>query len=572
MVLNQILPDGLISDMRTIKRLWRTAMAVSVVNNLLILVQPLFMLHTYDYVLPSRSYATLFFLTLIAMVVVGAISLLDYIRSRLLLEIGRSVEVQLRGKVFLGAFASAAQARGPVRSMFTGDIESVRTFFFGNAATAIMDLPWIPIFIVALFLLSPWLGVLSVVSVILVGVLGWWNEQKSTPLLKQNTMASQAAAQAADDILASAGTARAMGFVVPLLDRWAASSRTSSAFYEQATRVNAGSSASIRGLRLAVQILTLALAAYLVLGGEMTAGTIVAASIIGARAIGPIELANHAWRKLVQVRMSGKSLQGLIERADEAHADRLQLPAPTGNIEARSISVGDPERRTFALLNVSVTVPAGSFVGVVGASGAGKSTFMAVLAGAITPVAGEMRIDGADFRHWNPQELGRHIGYMPQTAMLNRGTVRDNIGRFGKYEDEEILAATHKAKIHNMILELPDGYDTDVGEGGSRLSVGQRQRIALARALFRDPVVLLFDEPTAPFDAASEAHFWRMIEEQRAARRTIFLITHRPSHVRNADLMIVLNGGKLAQFGPAAEIVEQLSPRAAPAASIPAQA
>jgi PrtD family type I secretion system ABC transporter len=559
MLLNQVLPDDLIPDRRVVKRLWTTAMAVSVLNNLLILVQPLFMLHVYDYVLPSRSHATLIFLTLIAVVVVGAIALLDYIRSRLLLDIGRNIDLQLRRRVFLGAFATAADQRRPTRSLFTSDLETVRSFFAGSNATSLMDLPWIPIFIAALFLLSPWLGVLAIVSVIVVGLLGWLNDRKSTPMLKRNTQASQASAQMADDILASAGTARAMGYVGSLLNRWSATARATSGYYEDAAVVNARSGAAIRGFRLAVQILTLALSAYLVLEGQMTSGTIVAASIIGARAVGPIEVASGAWKRLVQVRLSTASLVGLLARADAAEAARLRLPAPAGRIEAQSVSMGDPITRTYALQNISVTIPEGSFVGVIGPSGAGKSTLLDVLSGAIPPMSGEVRIDGADYRQWNPEDLGRHFGYLPQQATLNRGTVRENIARFGTHIDEDVVEAAQKAQAHDMILGLPNGYDTDVGEAGTRLSGGQRQRIALARALYGNPVVLLLDEPTAPLDIESEARFWEMISEQRALKRTIVLITHRPTHVKDADLLIVLTAGRLTQVGRPAEILPALT-------------
>jgi ABC-type protease/lipase transport system fused ATPase/permease subunit len=323
---------------------------------------------------------------------------------------------------------------------------------------------------------------------------------------------------------------------------------------------NAKAAATVRSVRLSLQILSLALAAWLVLEQKLSSGGIVAASIIGARAVGPIESCITGWRRFLAARLSLQTLEELAFAADRLEAHRLTLPAPSGAIAMQGVSLVEPDRRAAILSNISFASPAGAFIGVVGRSGSGKSSLLNLLAGAMRPSAGSIRIDGADLDQWRREALGPSIGFLPQSILLHRGTVAENIRRFGEPDDEGVIRAAKLCGAHAMILNLPFGYDTEIGDEGGALSGGQKQRLALARAVYGDPAILLLDEPTAALDGESEEQFWSMIQTLRAAGKTIYLVTHRAGHVQQADFVLVMAEGRVAQFGPAASVLPQLIP------------
>ncbi len=572
MVLTSLLPAGLLKDTRLVRREWSTALGLSIMVNILILVQPVFMLHVYDYVLPSQSQVTLLLLTGMALFVVCASALMDYLRSRVLIDIGREIDVQLRERAFKGAFAQAVNSRRFLRAAFVNDLETVRGFISGPSAVALMDLPWMPLYILALFVLSPWLGLLSLTVGLIVLAIGIFNERHMKPMVERSTLASQNGARLADDVLQSAPASQSMGFTGALLDRWVFAARYAGRLGEAVAIEGARSSAFVRSLRLSLQIMALALAAWLVLEQKLTSGSIVAASLIGARAVGPIEACISGWRRFVAARIALNSLQAFAFSADAADARPTALPAPQGSISLQGVSFADSERRVVILNNVTFNAPAGAMIGVVGKSGSGKTSLLHLIAGAAPASAGTIRIDGAEIGQWRRDMLGPHIGFLPQTTLLHRGTVAENIRRFGPVDDEGVLKAAKLSGAHPMILELPDGYDTDIGEGGGTLSGGQKQRLGLARAVYGDPRLLLLDEPTSALDGEAEELFWRMIAELRAQKKTIFLVAHRPSHVQGADFIAVMDQGKLRQFGPTKDVLPTIvklppQPQAKPAST-----
>jgi PrtD family type I secretion system ABC transporter len=559
-LLNALLPAGLIKDARLIRRQWQTAIFLSVVVNVLVLVQPLFMLHVYDYVLPSQSVSTLFFLTIIAIFVVAAASVLDYLRSRVLIDLGREIDLEVRERAFRGAFEQGIATRRFSRASFVADLESLRSFISGPSAVALIDLPWTPIYIIALFMLSMWLGILALVATFVVLGIVLINERSMNPVLSRATKASQVSARLADDVLLSSPASQSMGFTDRLLMRWASAARYAGGLNESANITNSGAAGWVKFIRQGLQILSLAVAAILVLQQKMTPGSIVAASIIGARAVGPLESCVAAWRRFLSVRIALKTLEDQVFLADTLEANRTTLPPPTGEIAAQNITITDVERRQYILQGINFQVPAGSYVGIIGRSGSGKSTLLQALAGALHPTAGAVRFDGADAAHWRRADLGPHIGFLPQSVQLHRGTVAENIRRFGPVDDEATLAAAQLSGAHEMIVGLPDGYNSDIGEQGSLLSGGMQQRIGLARAVYGNPMIYMFDEPTAHLDPRSETLFWRMVSQLKQQGKTIFLITHNPAHVQSADFLAFLADGRLRNFGPKNEVMRGVLP------------
>ncbi len=482
MLLNALLPPGLVQDRTYIILESNTAIALSVMVNVLILVQPVFMLHVYDYVLPSQNVGTLVLLSGMALFVVCASALMDYLRSRVLIDIGRELDVQLRDRVFLGAFERSVATRRFLRAEFVSDLETVRGFISGPSAVSLMDLPWTPIYIVCLFVLSPWLGLVSLVVALIVLAIGLLNERTLKPMVERATIAAHANARLADDVLQSAPASQAMGFTRALLARWSITARYAGRLTEHLTIENARASAIVRGIRLALQIVSLALAAYLVLMGKLTSGSIVAASLIGARAVGPVEACITGWRRFLAARLAMQNLQDMAFEADRLDTHPTALPAPEGAISVEGVSLANNERRIIILNNISFATPAGAFVGIIGPSGSGKTSLLHVIAGAAHASGGSVRIDGSDLTMWRPETLGKYIGFLPQTVQLHRGTVAENIRRFGPVDDEGVVAAAKLAGAHAMVLGMPQGYDTDIAEGGAVLSGGQRQRLGLARS------------------------------------------------------------------------------------------
>ena len=558
--MTSILPSGLLKDTRLIRREWSTALGLSVMVNILVLVQPVFMLHVYDYVLPSQSQVTLLLLTGMALFVVCASALMDYLRSRVLIDIGRELDVQIRERAFKGAFAQAVNSRKFLRAAFVNDLETLRGFISGPSAVALMDLPWMPLYILALFILSPWLGLLSLTVGLMVLAIGIFNERRMKPMVERSTMASQNGVRLADDVLQSAPASQSMGFTNALLERWVFAARYAGRLGESAAIDGAGASAFVKSLRLSLQILSLALAAWLVLEQKLTSGSIVAASLIGARAVGPIEACISGWRRFVAARVALTSLERLVFVADKTTQELTTLPDPVGAIGLDGVGVVDSDRRTVVLNNVSFLAPAGSLVGIIGPSGSGKTTLLNLIAGAAPLSGGTIRLDGADIGQWRRERLGPHIGFLPQQVLLHTGTVAENIRRFGPADDDGVLRAAMLSGAHAMILDLPQGYDTPLVEGGAPLSGGQKQRLGLARAVYGDPAIILLDEPTSALDGDAEDMFWRMMATLKAAGKTIFLVAHRPSHVQRADLIAVLARGRLQNFGTPRDILPGVLP------------
>ncbi|AGM41624.1 type I secretion system ATPase [Spiribacter salinus M19-40] len=547
-----------------LKRILQTArsgfIAVGVFSlfiNLLMLVQPFYMLQVFDRVLRSRSEETLLFLSLIVLGLFVLMGVLQLIRSRILVRVGVAVDQRLGERLFDAMFRNSLRQRGSGTPQPMDDLSNVRQFLTGPGILALFDAPWTPVYLGVMFLFHPWLGVYGVACTLIIGALTWANEVfTSAPLAKANE-ANRSARRFAGDNLRNAEVIHAMGMEPEIRDRWL--SRNSSTINGQAfasDRAGVFSNAS-RVFRFMAQAFAYGLGALLVLQGQMSGGMIIACAILIGRALAPLDQITGAWRQIQQARESHGRLTQLFEGFPEQ--PRLTtLPAPKGRLDLANVLAAPPGTRTPVLRNVSLNVTPGEGLGVIGPSAAGKSSLVRVILGVWPVLNGSVRLDGADVDQYNRDELGPYVGYLPQDIELFEGTVAQNIARFGRADDESIVSAAQLAGAHEMILQLPNGYDTAVGVGGNTLSSGQRQRVGLARALFGDPKLVILDEPNSNLDDAGEQALTSAVERLKSQGATVLVVTHRRSILSQMDKLLVLQQGQVAAFGAREEVLGRL--------------
>lgn len=548
--------NDLANVLHGLKRFFLVAGVFSFFINLLMLVPSLYMLQVYDRVLVSRNETTLAMLTLIILVFYALMAGLEWLRARVLVQAGLRMDACLNERVLSASFKASLRQRGSSGQAMS-DLSSLRQFLSGNGLIAFFDAPWAPIFIIVIFLLHPLLGLVSLAGGILLLALTYVTEQATRQPLAEANAANIVAGQFANDSFRNAEVVEAMGMFPALRKRWYATHGKMLGLQAIASNRAGVISGVTRFTRVTVQSLILGAGALLVIEGKVTPGTMIAASILMGRALAPVELAIGAWKQLVSARSAYARLARLMVEipADEAG---MSLPAPKGEYRVEEVVAAAPGSKAPILRGVSLMIPAGKVVGVIGPSGAGKSTLARLLVGVWQASAGKVRLDGVDVFTWNKEELGPHIGYLPQDVELFDGTVAENIARFGDVRSEEVIKAAQRAGVHEMILRLPDGYDTPIGVGGSVLSGGQRQRIGLARALYGDPSVIVLDEPNSNLDEAGELALVSAIDQLKAGNRTVVVITHRPSVLAAVDLLLVLRGGMVQAFGPRNEVLAAL--------------
>lgn len=524
------------------------------VANLLLLVGPVFMLQVYDRVLPSRSVPTLVALTLLALGLYGFYALVETLRARIAIRVGAFVEEKLSPEL-IGAIArSSGQGRAdPMR-----DLDSVRSFLAGSGPAALCDLPWIPAYLLLIYLLHPLLGLVTAGGAGLIVLLLVASEIASRGPVRQ-IAALQARRQAlAEDIALGGEVAQAMAMLPALSGAW---DRLCSGLAEASRRSadrSALFSALSRALRYGLQSAVLASGAWLVLAGQSTAGLIIGASIISARAVAPVEQAVGQWRGLVAARQAWARLSPLLAAGGDARG--LQLPPPLHRLAVDNLATAAPGRDRPVLSGVGFRLKAGDGLGVVGLSGSGKSSLARALVGAWPHLAGNVRLDGQLLTHYPAPVLGASIGYMPQDVGLFAGTVAQNIARFlPDAPSSAVIAAARAAGIHDLIATLPDGYETQVGLTGLALSGGQRQRIGLARALYGDPFLIVLDEPNSNLDARGDAALTQALLAARGRGAIVVVIAHRPSAIAAVDQLLLLDAGRQAAFGPKSDVLKALS-------------
>ena len=526
--------------------------------NILMLVPSIYMLQVYDRVLSSQNTTTLAMLSLMVVGFFIFIGTLETVRSFIVIRIGSQLERRFNQQVYRAAFERNLFSGQAHAGQALGDLTLIRQFVTGPALFAFFDAPWFPVYLCVIFMFSPWLGLMATAGALLLIVLACINEVMTRKPLSQASLYSQQSSQLATSHLHNAETIQAMGMLGVLRKRWF---NVHSRFLTEQN--NASDTGAVIGsvsktLRLCLQSLVLGLGALLVINGDMSAGMMIAGSILMGRVLSPIDQLIAVWKQWSSAKLAYQRLDSLL-REHPPSEDNMQLPAPMGQVSFEQVSAAPPGQRLPTLHQVSFSLNAGEVLGVLGASGSGKSTLARVLVGVWPTLAGTVRLDGADIHQWNRDQLGPHIGYLPQDIELFSGSIAENIARFREADPRQVVAAAQQAGVHEMILRLAQGYDTVLGDEGSGLSGGQKQRVALARALYGNPRLVVLDEPNSNLDAVGDAALTRAIAHLKAQGCTVVLVTHRSASLAQADKLLVLNEGRCQVFGPSAEVLKALS-------------
>jgi len=537
------------------------AAAFSLLINLLYLAPTIYMLQVYDRVVPTGGKTTLLFITAALALALLTLSMLDMIRNRLLVRASQRVDALIAPRLLRQMMAADSGAAGQAMR----DFDSVRTAMASPAIAAIFDVPWTPVFLAVAFMLHFWIGIMAMVSAALLISLAWAN-QKATQRKMEIATSAMAAAHNSQQAAAVHGTTvKGLGMTGAMVDRQLGHRRLALANMLSAQFAGSRLTASSRFFRLFVQSSALGLGAILALAGDISAGAIIASSVLLSRALQPIESIIGAWSSLASARAAMRRLSQALETVDEQRIYTI-LPQPEGVLDVEDVGLRGRDGRPI-LLGVSVRAEPGKILGIIGPSGSGKTTLGKIMIGAMQPTVGTIRIDGARITDWDQDELGRHFGYMPQEPSLFEGTVKENISRFerarnddhAKEIDEAVVKAAKEAGVHELILQLPKGYDSSLGLMGTGLSAGQAQRVALARALYGEPRVLMLDEPNAFLDQAGEASLVIAMAKARARGATVIIIAHRRGILSAADRLLVLDSGRPRMLGSAAEVTARLA-------------
>jgi ATP-binding cassette subfamily C protein len=528
--------------------------------SVLYLTGSFFMLEVYDRVIPSRSLPTLVSLGILVAVLYIIQGLLDMIRMRILGRIGAALDEQLSPAVFEAVMrAPLLQPGMPDRLMPLRDLDQVRSFLSGQGPTALFDLPWMPLFLAICYLFHPLIGMVALGGGLLLVLLTLLTEILAKQPSQVTTAHGRARFAMAESGARNAEVLRAMGMGPDLARQWQSANRNWLQSHQKSADIVGGIGAISKVMRLALQSGVLAVGAWLVIDGQASAGIIIASSILTARALAPVELAIAHWKSFIAARQSWRRLGDLLQRIS-AEPEPIRLPRPERMITVEHVSVTPPGVRRLVVQDVSFRLEAGHALGIIGPSASGKSSLARAIVGVWPAIQGTIRIDGAALDQWSPVLLGRHVGYLPQDVELFSGTVAQNIARFDPSPDHsELIAAARAACVLDMILRLPNGFDTQLGEGGAMLSAGQRQRIALARALYRDPFLVVLDEPNANLDSEGDNALTEAITGVKARGGIVVVVAHRPSALAAVDLLLMLSDGRMQAFGPRDEVLRQVA-------------
>lgn len=538
------------------------AAVFSALVNLLYLTPTLYMLQVYDRVVPTGGITTLVLVSMVALVALASLAVLDWLRVRLLLRAGLQLDQQLSRRIL----ARVVDLRGQAPNVHVlREFDHVRTAISGPGALAVLDAPWTPIFLLSCFLLHWSIGFLTLGGGLVLFGLAWLNERDTRSRISGAMDAANTAYAAQESIAAQAEVVRALGMRGASIARQADERRRAVDQQVDANLAGGRYSGAIKFTRLTLQSAALGLAGLLVIAGQLTPGAIIASSVLLSRAVAPIEQLVGAWPGLVKGHASWRRLIELFEKTGDLDRVRTELPAPTGRLAVEGVTVRYADAAPPQLKGASLTLEPGQTLGVIGPSGSGKTTLARVIAGAIAPTMGAVRLDGAEYAAWDSDALARHIGYLPQTPTLFAGTVRDNISRFASAlgqdasaVDQAVVKAARSAGAHEMILRLPQGYDTELGAFGAGLSAGQGQRVALARALYGDPVLLVLDEPNSNLDQEGEAALMSALLKAAANGAAVVIVAHRAGVLSRVDRLLVLKDGAVQSEGPREDVLARL--------------
>lgn len=528
----------------------------SFVINLLYLAPAFFSMQVFDRVISTNSHETLLVLLAGTGIALGILMFLDYVRTRLQNVIGNMLDEQLSPPVVNAVVVRSTRTPG-ARTDAIRDVASLRSMFSATGLIALFDAPWAVVYVAVIWMFHPMLGIGAALSAALMLGLAWLNDRLSRRTLETLQKEGRRASQYVESSLRNAEVLQALGMTGRLLARWRGLQNQVARMQTSASRSAAAFTALTKTVRQAIQMLMLALGAYLVLTQQASPGIMIATSILLGRAVQPVEQLVGSWRVLIEARAAFERLRKLSEDFDRQEP-RVALPRPAGRLTAEGVSFRMPGGETQILANISFALAAGESLAIVGPSAAGKSTLARLLTGVWAPTAGRVRLDGADLADWPREHLGPHIGYVPQDVELFDGTVGENIARLAEVDSEAVVAAAMRANAHEMILALPRGYDTPVGEHGVRLSPGQRQRVAFARAVYGNPQFVVLDEPNSNLDGAGEMALAQAMGALRDAGVTTVVVTHRPSLMAHVDKIMVVAAGRIQQFGPAGEVMKEM--------------
>ncbi|MEL6171863.1 MAG: type I secretion system permease/ATPase [Pseudomonadota bacterium] len=538
--------------------LWRAGF-LSFFVNLLMLTGPLYMLQIYDRVIASRSYETLAVITALTVALFAAMGMLDFIRGALLARSAATFEDKLKDTTY-NFTMDAARAGLTIGDQPLKDLRQVRQFVASPALTAVFDAPWTPFFMAIIFMMHWMLGIVAVFGLVVLLALALTNERMSRKANLKALAKTVEADKIAAATLRNVAATDAMGMRAPLMKRWLTLGETSSDNSLLATDTIGGLTAASKATRLFLQSAILGTGALLVINGQVTPGVMIAASIITGRALAPIEIVTGQWRNFALTGNAYKRLKTYLG-AVRPVKDRTELPAPTGTIDVTRAICQPGNAKKPVLKGVSFHLDQGEALGIIGPSAAGKSTLARALVGVEGLNAGEICIDGARISQWDRDQLGPYIGYLPQEVELFAGTAAQNIARFSAEPDpKKIIEAAELAGAHQMILAFEDGYDTEIGERGSHLSAGQRQRLGLARALYGNPVLVVLDEPNSNLDADGDAALAKAVQGMKAKGVTTIIVAHRPSAIAFVDKLLLLAEGEVRAFGPRDEVLQKIAP------------
>ena len=558
-MLRNSLPQNEITEaLLQFKKAFRSIGIFTAIINLLMLVPSIYMMQVYDRVLASRNDFTLYMLSFIALGLFGLISALEHIRSMIVIKIGAKIDAFLNQRIYTAAFEQNLRGAGVNAGQALNDLTTIRQFVTGSGMFAFFDAPWFPLYLLVIIIFNPWVGLFALVSVVILIGLAWLNQWVSSAALKEASAVSIQSTSMATNNLRNAEVIEAMGMLPQVRERWFSLHNRFLHLQAEASRKAAVITAVTKFVRTSVQSLILGVAALLVIKGELSGGVMIAASILLGRTLSPVEQIIGVWKQWEGVLSAYKRLEDLLRRHPPRKAG-MSLPPPEGSVRVEQVAAAPPGTNRMVLRNINFELRAGEIMGLIGASGSGKSTLARLLVG-VWPVAnGSVRIDGADVFQWSKDELGPFMGYLPQDIELFAGTIAENIARFGEVDSFKVVAAAKLAGVHELILQMPEGYETRVGDGGSGLSGGQKQRIGLARALYGDPVFIVLDEPNSNLDEAGEFALAESILELKKRQRTVVIISHRPSIIRITDKLMVLQNGAALAFGPTEQVLEAMA-------------
>jgi PrtD family type I secretion system ABC transporter len=554
-------PSKLIAVLKTCRVAFVSLAVFSFVSNALLLTGPLYMLQIYDRVLNSGSVPTLVALTILVAILFGLYGFLEFIRSRVLVRVSRIFEESLRDRIFdLVSFHALMQTPN-VRLAPMQDMQTIRQFLQSPGPLAFFDMPWSPFYIAVIFLLHPVLGLFSVVATIILIITAIINDRLTRHHAQEAQQAAVKASSLSDEARRNVEVATVLGMLGVLRARWTTMQNAAMDALTLSSDRGGMLTSLSKGMRLMFQSAILGIGAYLAVKQEVSPGTMIAASIIMSRALQPVEMAVSQWAGFQSFRRAWVRLDDLLAETPE-QTERMALPAPTGALKAENLIGYIPGVERPIVAGISFELQPGTGLGIIGPTGAGKSTLARLLVGLWPHKRGTVRLDGASLDQWDPRHLGQFYGYLPQEVELFDGTIGQNIARFtADARPEDVVTAAQEARAHDFVLNMPNGYNTVIGEGGQKLSAGERQRVGLARALYGNPVVVVLDEPNANLDADGENALLQAIANVRRRGGTVIVVAHRPSAIAALDQLMVLKAGRPVAYGPRDEVLKKVLAR-----------